>query len=208
MITCAVVGDSITKGTFTAEGDTCPASIATPCFADLIGERLGFSVKNYGINGVSISRVSPTNREYAVSENIRNVTEADLLIVAAGTNDYGNGVPIGKPTDGEDISFYGGLRVLANRIQERFSNVVFILPIKRQGEAIPNKTGYILEEYREAMRNVANANGFFVIDGKNIPIEPEDERNRREYILDGLHPNQAGHRLYADYIVACMKERE
>ncbi len=206
MITCAIIGDSITKGTYTAEGDSCPASIASPCFADIIGDYFAFQIKNYGINGVSVSRVSPTNREYAISENIQNVDVADILMVAAGTNDYGNHVPLGKETDEEDISFYGGLCVLAQRIKEKFSKVIFVLPIKRRGENNRNKAGYILEEYRTAMQKVARENGFFVINGKNAPIDPDDEQSRIEYILDGLHPNGAGHKLYAKYIISCMKE--
>ncbi len=206
MITCSIIGDSITKGTYTAEGDSCPASIASPCFAELIGERLGLAIKNYGINGVSISRVSPTNREYAISENIQNVEVADILIVAAGTNDYGNHVPLGEETDEEDISFYGGLHLLAKRVKERFSKVIFILPIKRQGENAPNKDGHTLEEYRTAIEKIALKNGFFVVNGKNVAIEPDEEESRKKYILDGLHPNNAGHKLYADYIISCIEE--
>ncbi len=206
MIACSIIGDSITKGTYTGEGDRCPASIANPCFADIVGARLGMQIKNYGINGVSVSRVSPVNREYAISENIQNVSEADILIVAAGTNDYGNHVPLGQETDEEDISFYGGLRVLAKRIKERFSKVVFILPIRRQGENNPNQAGHTLEEYRVATEKIARENGFFVINGKNVDIYPDDEGSRKAYILDGLHPNDVGHKLYADYIIARMEE--
>ncbi len=63
-MTCSIIGDSITKGTYTGEEDTRPASIANPCFAELIGKRLGFTIKNYGINGVSISRVCTLERSW------------------------------------------------------------------------------------------------------------------------------------------------
>ncbi len=208
MTTCAIIGDSITRGTYTGEGDGCPAAIASPCFAEIIGERLGFEIKNYGINGVSISRVSPVNREYAISDNVQTVETAELLIVAAGTNDYGNDVPIGRDrdTDEGDVSFYGGLRVLAARIRERFSKVIFILPIKRQGEGTPNAEGHVLEEYRVAMERVAKENEFFVVNGKYVPIDPEKEEDRTRYIQDGLHPNEAGHKLYAEYVLSKIKE--
>ncbi len=178
--------------------DSAPVSIANPCFVDILGEKLGVAVRNYGINGVSISKTSPTFPELAISLNIVNVEKADVLVVAAGTNDYGNDVAVGEEKDEEDISFYGGLHVLAKCIRERFSKVIFILPIKRQGEDTPNKAGHILEEYRVAMERVAKENEFFVVNGKFTPINTEKEEDRKLYIKDGLSPNEKGHQMYAE----------
>jgi lysophospholipase L1-like esterase len=39
-----------------------------------------------------------------------------------------------------------------------------------------------------------------VIDGKQVPINPEDETERLAYIRDGLHPNTKGHAIYGKFI--------
>ncbi len=201
----AVIGDSITRGTYTGENDRCPASIANPRFSDILGERLGFDeVKNYGINGVSISRVSPTNPNFAISKNIDNVAECDMLVIAAGTNDYGNGVPLGTEADGEDISFCGGVRVLMEKVKRRFpcARVVIVTPIKRAGGEKPNAAGYTLSQYRYFLAKLAKEYGFTVVNGDGLGIDPNEEEDKRNYALDGLHLNDLGHRLYAEYILS------
>ena len=44
----AVLGDSITKGTYTAPTDPSPNSIASPNFADLVCRALGYAHRSSG----------------------------------------------------------------------------------------------------------------------------------------------------------------
>ena len=51
-----------------------------------------------------------------------------------------------------------------------------------------------------AIKTVAQRFNVAVIDGKQLPIDPEDETNRQAYIRDGLHPNTKGHAIYGKFI--------
>lgn len=202
------IGDSITKGTYTGIGDTCPASIANPNFSEILRQKLGFSeLKCYGINGVSVSVTSSVNPEYAISKNYDNTDDGDFLIIAGGTNDFGTDVVLGSPADREDVSFYGALYVLYSKVLKRMpkEKVVVIIPINREYEG-DNKAGFSLDQYRNAIIERANDFGFYLVDGRKIPINPKNPDDKKRYICDGLHPTQEGHYVYADYVYERIKD--
>ena len=116
---------------------------------------------------------------------------------------------LGTEKDREDISFYGGLSVLFERVKalNPKAKIFAVLPIRRKGEWVkPNKIGRFLSEYRVAILRRAIEYGITVIDGQLVPINPDDEKDREKYILDGLHPNNEGHRLYAEVLYKEIKK--
>ena len=111
------IGDSITKGTYTAEGEKGPGSIAKPNFAELLKQKLGFDeLINYGVNGVSISSCTQQLPQYAIVKTTKNMESGDIILLAAGTNDYGTHVPLGKIEDRTEDTFYGALFSLFVRL--------------------------------------------------------------------------------------------
>lgn len=203
------IGDSITKGTYTGENDWCPLSLANPNFSERIKEAFAFDeLINYGMNGISVSATSKTNPEYALNIYIDQAKKGDCLVIAGGTNDYGTNVMLGNIGDDNDISFYGALDVLYRKVAKVYNGtqVYVITPMRRIGENNPNKVGYILENYRMAIREKCLQYGFYIIEGFNIPINPDVEDDRKKYILDGLHPNTEGHLIYAEYVINEMKK--
>lgn len=205
--TLVAIGDSITKGTYTSDSDTGANSVAPHPFAAIVAARLGYSeFINCGMNGTSVSRTARVFPEHAMSIRIDKAPNADLLIVAAGTNDYGGSLELGTPEDTEDVSFYGGLDVFFQSIKERgYSKVVVITPIPRADEG-ENSAGYTLEDYRCAVELRAEKYGFFVVDGRGVPIDPKTPEGRRLHIRDGLHPNILGHEVYAEYVISKISE--
>ena len=202
------IGDSITKGTFTDIGQSSPNSVASPNFSDILKEKFGFAeLFNYGINGTSISRTTYQFPELAMSIRVKDTVDADVIIVAAGVNDYATDVELGKKDDREDVSFYGALNVLYSFLKENRKNskIFIVTPIKRQNDG-PNKKGYTFDEYREAIVYRAKEFGFPVIDGYGLLIDPKTEEGRRKHILDGLHPNQEAHLLYGEYLYEQIKK--
>lgn len=203
------IGDSITKGTFTDIGQPSPNSVASPNFSDILKEKFGFAeLFNYGINGTSVSRTSTTLPELAMSIRVKDTVDADVIVVAAGTNDYGTHVELGTINDIEDVSFYGGLHVFYTFLKENRKNskIFIVTPIKRQGDG-PNEKGYSLAQYREAICIKAKEFGFPVIDGFGVPIDPKTEEGRKKHILDGLHPNTEAHKLYGEYLYQQIKDK-
>lgn len=205
-----ILGDSITRGTFTDIGQESPGSIAKPNYSERLKELLGADeLLCMGMNGVSVSRTATIFPENALSILCEQCKEADIFVIAGGTNDWGNPVELGTEKDREDISFYGGLSVLFERVKalNPKAKIFAVLPIRRKGEwEKPNKIGRFLSEYRVAILRRAIEYGITVIDGQLVPINPDDEQDREKYMLDGLHPNNEGHRLYAEVLYKEIKK--
>ena len=197
------IGYSITKGTFTELGDKSPNSVAMPNFSQILKEKLGFSeLYLNGTNGVSVSRTSWQLPEHAISLTVKNSPNADVVLVCAGTNDYGTDVELGSRKDKEDVSFYGGLSVLYTYLKENFigSKIFVVSPINRENDS-KNKKGYTLNDYRSAVKIRAEEFGFYFIDGSGLKIYPKIQADKELFMPDGLHPNQAGHYLYANFLL-------
>lgn len=194
------LGDSITLGTYTAHGDTYPASVAEKPWCAVAGEKLNFeNVENYGINGTAISSTSAVNSKIAMSLRFKEMRDdADIVIVAGGTNDFGTNVMLGTADDKEDTSFCGALNVLCKGLKEKYpsADIVFITPIPRTDKTV-NENGNTLLQYRDAITEIAgDIYGFHVIDGEI----PELSEKASELLLDGAHPTPEGHAIYGNYI--------
>ena len=208
------IGDSITRGTFVSHFDGSePIYVVSDApFAELVRRELGFTeLLNYGANGIAVSSTSRPNPEYAVCRFVDETETGDCVLLACGTNDFQNSfddVELGAETDETDVSFYGALFVLYEKIREHYDpkNVWVVTPIPRRYEQEKNKKGYVLDDYRTAIERRARAFGFHVIDGRKVAINPEDENQRAKLMPDGLHPNDDGHRVMAEYITEKMKE--
>lgn len=210
MIKANAIGDSITYGVFTGENDDSPKSFPEKTWFKIVCEEMGFDVsRNYSVSGISVSSLTTVNPGGAICLSFAKMDDdADIIFIAGGTNDYGTDVPIGSKEDKEDISFYGALDVLCRGLNEKYPKAekVYIVPIKRRGEG-PNAKGFTLAQYRTAIKEVAGERyGYFIIDGEAFGFEPETEEGRKRYMLDGLHPNNQGHILYAKRVCEKLKE--
>lgn len=196
-----VLGDSIAKGTFMdkRKGENSPRSVASPNFSEYLQKMLGAEeLLNLAMNGISYSATSSVNAEWALSNTCRQAQNGDIIIIAAGTNDYGTNVELGLSDDCEDLSFYGAVDVVFQSVKRNNPNadIFIILPVYRQSEG-KNEKGYVLDDYRQAIKYKAELYGLSVIDGRIIP-------ELVLYMDDGLHPNEMGHKLYAEMIYAEM----
>lgn len=194
-----VIGDSITYGAYTGENDDSPASTAEMPWCAVMAERLGFkALRNYGISGTSISRTSHVLPEMAFSVRYDEMSDdADLIIVAGGTNDFGTSVKLGSQNDEDDTSFFGGLNCLCKGLKIKYpdSVTVFITPFDRENED-KNDCGFSLEEYRKAIKSVAEENGFPVIEGDRLGL-----KGKTDYLMsDGTHPTPIAHKMLGDRI--------
>ena len=119
-----------------------------------------------------------------------------------GTNDYSCGIPIGEITDRTESTFLGSARLLFEKISAVYpkDKVYVINTAVRLRDAT-------LDEYRAAFSRIIAEFGFLDIDCKRIAVDPKNPEHREKYVLDGLHPNEEGHRLYAEYALSKIKER-
>lgn len=197
-------GDSITRGTYTDEGDNMPASIAIPSFPELVAKKLqAESFKNNGKNGISFSSASCVQPEIAFCNTINESELGDAVFIAFGTNDYGTDVPIGNIDDKEGNTFFGAVNYCLNNLKIRSpqSDIFVILPLPRLNQEKPNKAGFKLDDYRNALKQTATKYGAIVIDGGKVPINPSNKTDKHNYIFDGTHINEEGHKLFARFII-------
>ena len=191
------LGDSITEGS----GTTGPDKL----FHQIIKREYGLAAAyNCGVGGTRIAKSKvPGYHIHDLYFGLRATTmtkDVDAIVVFGGTNDFGHGVAKMGDIDSRDIyTFCGAINTLIEELKADFpkAKLVFMTPLRRQTEATPNHGGKILEDYVNAIIEICAKHNVPVIDlfRSNI-IDPFD----KEVIPDGLHPNDKGHIIMADYI--------
>ena len=137
---------------------------------------------------------------------------ADAVVVFGGTNDWGHGdAPIGTFSDRTEDSFYGACHVLYSKLIARFPGkpIVVVTPLHRVGERDKHKREdreMMLSDYVDIIKEVARYYSLPVCDMFSISgLQPEIPEILEMYIPDGLHPNDAGHKVLADRIGSFLK---
>lgn len=155
-------------------------------------------------NSYSGSRVSGNGFECASSDERTSSlhTEGatpDLILLYIGANDFGRGIGIKEnPFFYKEAIFYDAYKNMLQRIKNNYpdSQIICATLMKSSVKGNPqweyprSKTGISLEEYNEAIREIANNVGVLVADleALNTPYET----------LDTLHPTREGHRTIAN----------
>ncbi|MGN1019212.1 MAG: SGNH/GDSL hydrolase family protein [Aristaeellaceae bacterium] len=207
------LGDSITEGHGTSGEDSF--------FTTLIARETGAICRNYGIGGTRIARqtVPSANPRHDLDFPGRvdqMDPDADIVVVFGGTNDFGHGdAPLGCMADRGVYSFYGGLHTLYTRLIERYpaARIVVLTPLHRLNEDNPRGDGNkpqdvaTLKEYVAIIRQVAEYYSLPVLDlFAASGMQPRVPVIQQRYIPDGLHPNDAGHRLLAEQIISFLRQ--
>ena len=188
------IGDSITHGQYTGLNDSCPNSLAKP-YGEYLKEYLGCDYINYGHNGVAFSHTSPVNSSIAFENAVSTYEKGDIIIIAGGTNDFGTNVKL------DDFS------IAVNKVFSYIKNnnpnskIIIMTPLHRNGDS-SNGIGLSLSQYSEILIQKAAEYGFIVINGFDFFFNPNKEEDRNKYALDGLHLNNEGHKLLADFIIS------
>ena len=140
--------------------------------------------------------------------------DADIVFVFGGTNDFGHGdAAVGCMDDREPYTFYGALHTLFTKIITKYptAKIVVATPLHRCDEekfmikgGVPKAVKLI--DYVNIIREVAEYYALPVLDlYKNSGLQPIVPIIQEKYVPDGLHPNDAGHVILADKIVAFLK---
>lgn len=198
------LGDSITQGSGT--------SGPNKEFHQLIKAKYGLKeAYNCGIGGTRIARQTGfSNHVYDIYFAMRVdllPENVDAVVVFGGTNDYGHGnAKIGEADSKDVYTFFGGLNVLYDKLKEKYPNakLVFMTPIERTNQTAPSSPeGKILSDYVEAIRTFCRNKSVDMIDlFSSGVLDPYNA----DLVPDGLHPNDEGHIIMADYIAEKLLE--
>ena len=207
------LGDSITEG--------FGVSAYSKCYVVLLRKMLGAEVINHGICATRIAKQKiATEDERGERDFLSRVDDlspnADFVFVFGGTNDYGHGDALMGEEEGLDpYTFNGALNELMGKLTKRYgaNKVAFILPLWRYqeesllGDGRKRIQKYTLEDYRKAIESRCKAHGVFCLDLR--PVLPKPSGFEADaYYIDGLHPNDTGHRIIASSLYGFLKGKE
>ncbi len=206
------LGDSITQGC----GVVYPGNI----YHERIASEYGLAAaRNYGIGGTRIARQTKPSLypEWDLDFVLRVDhldPDADIVVVFGGTNDFGHGdAPLGTMEDRTPDTFYGACHALCQKLIEKFPEalIVFMTPLHRLQEDNPRGDGYkevlgTLKDYINILKEVLEFYSIPTLDLWSCSgIQPKVDIIKEKYCPDGLHPNDAGHKLIADRLAGFLK---
>ncbi len=203
------LGDSITQG--------CGVSSPQAIFHSLLKERYNLKeARNYGEGGTRIARqgeITSLVRDRDFILRATNMENADMVVVFGGTNDFGTGqAALGALEDKTMYTFYGGVQALIDVLKKQFKHIVFITPLHRLNE--DGKGAWKPEgveqrplcEYAQAVKEVCTRNSVPVLDlFFDDDLLGNDPEWCREYMPDGVHPNDKCHQIIAKKLGAFLE---
>ena len=186
---------------------------------------LGFTYKNVAIGGWMLGDkegVSVYKQVNGVAPaNVGLDGDEDMVIIFAGTNDFGHALTIGEPyivdADGhrsanqDDLTTCGGLEKTIQTLYTKYNGyipIIICLPLQRSLEGTYSSGGSwdkndidkYMDDYADGIKAVAQYYGIPVCDFYNINMNPNIPAANTKYFSDGLHPNTAGHNLMGRWL--------
>lgn len=199
------LGDSITQGVQSTH------NYVEYLQGTLRYQGISINCLNNGVGGSIIAKVQGKTDSFV--ERLSTIDKKSKIIyIFGGTNDYGAGVEIGNADSTNEEEFNGALNSIITKLRTDYptAQIRFILPIKRHYKTVdgetPNAKGYKLSDYRKAIINACDKYGieYYNMD-KKIDFNPENEDNFNRFTVDGLHPNEHGHRRIAGILYPELK---
>ncbi|NOZ24047.1 MAG: hypothetical protein GXP25_23460 [Planctomycetes bacterium] len=204
-IRIVVLGDSITKGDQVDENKRF-TSLVQKELSDRLGKVV--NVINSGVNA-DITELA----RHRLQRDVIN-HQPDYAVIMFGVNDAGFYRPETPEEPGdtprvsaEDYRAY--LNEMADKIEAAGIKIIFATPVPMSHHYwmadLPqyrkNGLNYIVEEYVQIMRDVAEERGAPLIDvHREFSIRPQTQ----DFIPDGIHPDRRGHRIIADVYMRAL----
>ena len=195
------LGDSITAG---LDPDNPSKMLANPWVSQL-KELCGFSeVINYGIPSTTISTnntVSNWNQlRQPMCERYKQMADdLDVIGLKASINDFWLNQPVGTYGSEDTSTIYGAFNVTLKGLKEKYPNgkIFVMLPLDYRDKNYglnTNGVGTKLDEYRKAITDMCKLNNVHLFDLQAaVHFTAANDEDMKNFIPDGLHPNQAGH---------------
>lgn len=209
----ACLGDSITEGV-NASGWQWHRYIDSWCK----GNGIETTVINLGIGGTLVSDAVGNTAQAFVRRLDTIPTDADVVVVFGGTNDWGNNATLGAISDTGTITFYGAYKHILEWLAVNRPNakVLTITPLKRyyrgsgtvwkNAQTEPNSKGNLLGDYVQAVKEVSDLYAVPCVDLHNDSgLNPVLEVVRTRYMGDGLHPTAEGNKRMYPVILDKMR---
>lgn len=219
-----IIGDSIAVGEKLNSGDKN--------FITVFAESVGASeVSNAAIGGWDYC----DKDSHGIYRQIESLDgDEDLIIIFAGTNDFGHQMPLGEPwtetehdkgnkiktatTDTYATTFCGGIHKVVETINEKYEYIPIVIctPLHRNYPSTSagypdnshwsNSESLYIDDYIEAIEKVASFYGIPVFNAYRLTgLYPINATQNSKYFADGIHPNADGHKVIGEGLALFIK---
>lgn len=189
------LGDSITEGFY---ADTKEASYV----GRFQVQYPNATIRNYGVGGSCISNTCVWNSEDMRTRAKRMESDADLIVIYGGTNDFHCMTPLGAPDERTPDTFFGAYNLLLDDLSIRYpsAKIVLCTILPRFDETWPERDGRVrvapLAAYVDIIKQIGQMRNLPVIDLFNLEAFREPiPGDKSPLTKDGLHPLNEGHEI-------------
>lgn len=192
------------------------SDISNLSYPALLNSRYGLNIYNHALGDATIGVYGDEYlAERSVIKQIENseITNGDLAIIFAGSNDYKSGfAKIGNTSDINDYSFKGALNTCIKKLMEKNQSIkiLVITPLFRarlnaddfrNSDDTPINEQY-LRDYANAIKEVCEYNHIPCLDLHSQSMI--NKYNFSTYLKDRFYPNDVGHDMLADKIFSAL----
>jgi hypothetical protein len=178
-------------------------------WCDLANKSTGAANVKKADHGATITNQYPTTACMSGSLLTYNYdVNSDVTIFLGGTNDFGYDLPLGDDAQmlaSTDTTVKGSLYKAIQWVKDnnQSSKILVATPLERSTSA-QNGIGLYLSDYRAAIIEVCIAHSVPYVDNYNVNLISMPTAYK--YLIDGLHPNDAGYAVSYDKIEEAIIE--
>lgn len=193
-------------------GDSITWSYNPIKWSSLTAQALGSTATINGIAGSTYSKAD--GRTDSAVERVVDIKNQDLIVVWFGVNDFHYGRPLGEFNNGDVTTVYGAVdSVLDTLISNNVTAKIMVMtPMKNHDyrtspdSFTKNSAGLYQLDYVNAIKQVADKYSIPVLDMyTESGIAAFNKSQSEQYLMDGLHPNQAGEYRVAKRVTDFVK---
>lgn len=204
--TAVIYGDSISTTEYGGGG-----------YQAIIQKELNIeTIYNHAISASGLSASTPDNLVSLLKKSENLHSDAELIIIWHGTNDWYWGAPIGKKDTDDLTTFTGGAKFAIETIRENcpMADIIWLTPMYRfqepfggtiTAEAWENKNaaGCTQNDYEKAIIDLSKKYCFPVIDMRRLTNF--NSHNASRFLPDNIHPSRKGYLRIAKIIISYVK---
>ena len=173
----------------------------------LAAENLKYDYNMMGIAGNTVAEVEGRSPgQIPMVTRVKNIpSDANLIGIEGGRNDFSHLVPIGNDNDTTNRTFKGALNIICTELRNNHSKaVIFGVPCWKVTSINPNSAGITQEQYRNAFIDIVNKKyGYPVLDVTKVGVNMDEYTFRKNYCesdYDVSHLNKQGMLNYLPYL--------
>lgn len=203
---------SISRMVWNSLGDSITAART---YQEKVMPALGITtLGNFGVGGTTIADKTGSDTT-AMVNRYTSMTDADLITVMGGTNDWGGnaGIPLSSADPYDKKTFKGALRVLIEGLLTKYPGkvIIFMTPPQRYSATYSvdanginvNNLGASVKDFADAMLEICSYYGIPCIDVfRNCGWS---KFNINTFTSDGTHPIDIGHQRIASLLISEIK---